>query len=125
MYDINAIAQFDRRSVTSIKQVERRIQQDGYAAGHILRDVHIHRVLMPWTGTKRWDGSAESFTFAEFETDQGLVGISEGASSELAELKKEVLGKNPFDPSIRAAMGLALLGLCRQIGRQTIGALSA
>lgn len=98
-----------------------RIQQDGYAAGHILRDVRIHRVLMPWTGTKRWDGSAESFTFAEFETDQGLVGISEGASSELAELKKEVLGKNPFDPSIRAAMGLAYWDFAGKLAGKPLG----
>ena len=39
--------------------------------------------------------------------EQGLVGIAEGANADAEELKGKVLGKNPFDPSIRADMGLA------------------
>ena len=60
-----------------------------------ITDVRTYRVLMPWRGTKRWDGSAEGFSFAEFETDQGLVGVAEGLSSEADALRSLVLGKNP------------------------------
>jgi len=115
MYHIDEIAAFDRQSVAAIKAVQRRIQEEGFAAGHLIRDVRVYRVLMPWTGTKRWDGSAEGFTFAEFETDQGLVGISEGASDDVDELRRKVLHKNPFDPAIRAAMGLAYWDLIGKI----------
>ena len=107
MDPIEELLEFDRENVAAAKAVEERIQQEGMAAGHTIRDVRVYRVLMPWVGTKRWDGSAEGFTFAEFETDKGLVGIAEGANSDLDELRAKVLGKNPFDTSIRAEMGLA------------------
>ena len=98
MDPIAELAEFDRETVAQAKAVEQRIQAEGLAAGHTIRDVRVFRVLMPWVGTKRWDGSAESFTFAEFETDKGLVGIAEGANADAEELKGNVLGKNPFDP---------------------------
>ena len=121
MDPIAELAEFDRETVAQAKAVEQRIQAEGFAAGHTIRDVRVFRVLMPWVGTKRWDGSAESFTFAEFETDKGLIGIAEGANADAEELKGKVLGKNPFDPSIRADMGSGLLGPERQNRRPTVG----
>ena len=91
------------------------------AAGHAIRDVRFYRVLMPWVGTKRWDGSAEGFTFAEFETDQGLVGIAEGANSEVDALKAKVMGKNSFDPAICSDMGLAYWDLAGKIAGKPLG----
>ena len=72
MDPIAELAEFDRETVAQAKAVEQRIQAEGFAAGHTIRNVRVFRVLMPWVGTKRWDGSAENFTFAEFETDKGL-----------------------------------------------------
>ena len=107
MYDVDAVAAFDRENVADIKARQDRINEDGRAAGLKITDVRTWRVLMPWRGTKRWDGSAEGFSFAEFETDQGLVGVAEGLSSEADALRPRVLGKNPFDPEIRGLLGLA------------------
>ena len=95
MYDVDAVAAFDRENVADIKARQGRINEDGRAAGLKITDVRTWRVLMPWRGTKRWDGSAEGFSFAEFETDQGLVGVAEGLSSEADALRSRVLGKNP------------------------------
>jgi hypothetical protein len=121
MDPIEELLEFDRENVAAAKAVEERIQQEGMAAGHTIRDVRVYRVLMPWVGTKRWDGSAEGFTFAEFETDKGLVGIAEGANSDLDELRAKVLGKNPFDTSIRAEMGLAYWDLSGKIADRPLG----
>ena len=121
MDPIAELAEFDRETVAQAKAVEQQIQAEGFAAGHIIRDVRVFRVLMPWVGTKRWDGSAEGFTFAEFETDKGLVGIAEGANSDAEELKSKVLGKNPFDPHIRADMGLAYWDLIGKIANRPLG----
>lgn len=121
MDPIEELVAFDRETVANIKSVERRIGEEGLAAGHAIRDVRVYRVLMPWVGTKRWDGSAEGFTFAEFETDQGLVGIAEGANSEVDALKAKVLGKNPFDPAIRSDMGLAYWDLAGKIAGKPLG----
>ncbi len=108
MYDVEAIAAHDRQVVADIRRRQIDINETGLAAGHRIRDLRLYRVMMPWTGTKRWDGSAETFSFAEFETDQGLVGIAEGVSADTAqELKDRVLDRNPFDPAIRADLGLA------------------
>ena len=107
MYDVDAIADFDRENVADIKARQAQINEDGCAAGLKITDVRAWRVLMPWRGTKRWDGSAEGFSFAEFETDQGLVGVAEGVSGEGDELREQVVGKNPFDPEIRGLLGLA------------------
>ncbi len=106
MFKTEHIAAFDRQSVAAIKARQAAIDAAGLAAGHRIRDVRTWRVLMPWTGTKRWDGSAETFTFAEFTTDQGLIAIAEGSPDD-AGLRERVLGKNPFDPAIRADLGLA------------------
>ena len=121
MDPIEELLEFDRENVTAAKAVEERIQQEGLAAGHTINDVRLYRVLMPWVGTKRWDGSAEGFTFAEFETDKGLIGIAEGANSDLDELRAKVLGKNPFDTSIRAEMGLAYWDLSGKIADRPLG----
>ncbi|MYF93755.1 MAG: hypothetical protein F4184_17360, partial [Gemmatimonadetes bacterium] len=121
MDPIAELAEFDRETVAQAKAVEQLIQAEGFAAGHTIRDVRVFRVLMPWVGTKRWDGSAESFTFAEFETDKGLIGIAEGANADAEELKGKVLGKNPFDPSIRADMGLAYWDLSGKIADLPLG----
>ena len=121
MYPVDEIAAFDRTAQAAALSAGRRAQEEGLAAGHIIRQVRVHRVLMPWTGTKRWDGSAETFTFAEFETDQGLVGISEGASDDEEGLAEKVVGKNPFDPAIRADMGLAYWDLAGKIAGQPLG----
>ena len=107
MYDVDAIEAYDHQVVADIKERQGYINETGRAADHVIRSVRCYRVLMPWTGTKRWDGSAEGFSFAEFETDQGLVGIAEGISGEEAELSDRVSGKNVFDPSIRGDLGLA------------------
>ncbi len=107
MYDVDAIAAFDREAVADIKARQGYINAGGYAAGLKITDVRTYRVLMPWRGTKRWDGSAEGFSFAEFETDQGLVGVAEGVSGGADELRPQVLGRNPFDPEIRGLLGLA------------------
>ncbi len=107
MYDVDAIEAYDHQVVADIKERQGYINETGRAADHVIRNVRCYRVLMPWTGTKRWDGSAEGFSFAEFETDQGLVGIAEGISGEEAELSDRVSGKNVFDPSIRGDLGLA------------------
>ena len=82
MYDVDTIEAFDQESVADIKARQNYINSSCHAAGLKITDVHTYRVLMPWRGTKRWDGSAESFSFAEFETDQGLVGVAEGVSGE-------------------------------------------
>ena len=121
MDSIEELVAFDQETVAQGKAVERRIGDEGLAAGHAIRDVRVHRVLMPWVGTKRWDGSAEGFTFAEFETDQGLVGIAEGANSEVDVLRARVLGKNPFDPDIRADMGLAYWDFAGKIADKPVG----
>ena len=121
MDPIAELAEFDRETVAQAKAVEQRIQAEGLAAGHTIRDVRVFRVLMPWVGTKRWDGSAENFTFAEFETDKDLVGIAEGTNADAEELKGKVLGKNPFDPSIRADMGLAYWDLSGKIADRPLG----
>ena len=121
MDPIAELAEFDREIVAQAKAVEQRIQAESFAAGHTIRDVRVFRVLMPWVGTKRWNGSAESFTFAEFETDKGLVCIAEGANADAEELKGKVLGKNPFDPSIRADMGLAYWDLIGKIADRPLG----
>ncbi|MDD9948397.1 MAG: hypothetical protein OXU48_02560 [candidate division Zixibacteria bacterium] len=115
MYDVDAVAAFDRENVADIKARQGRINEDGRAAGLKITDVRTWRVLMPWRGTKRWDGSAEGFSFAEFETDQGLVGVAEGLSSEADALRSRVLGKNPFEPEIRGLMGLAYWDLAGKI----------
>ena len=107
MYDVDTIEAFDQESVADIKARQNYINSSGHAAGLKITDVRTYRVLMPWRGTKRWDGSAESFSFAEFETDQGLVGVAEGVSGEDLVLRSNVLGRNPFDPEIRGFMGLA------------------
>jgi len=106
MHETDAIAEFDRRSVAAIKQQQARIQEIGRAARLRIRDVRTWRVLMPWTGTKRWDGSAETFTFAEFVTDQGLTAVAEGVPDDPG-LRDRVLGGDPFDPRLRADLGLA------------------
>ena len=121
MDPIKELLEFDSENVSAAKAVEERIQQEGLAAGHTISDVRVYRVLMPWVGTKRWDGSAEGFTFAEFETDKGLIGIAEGANSDLDELRAKVLGKNPFDTSIRAEMGLAYWDLSGKIADRPLG----
>ena len=121
MDPIEELVAFDRENVAQIKAVERRIQEEGFAAGHTIRDVRVFRVLMPWVGTKRWDGSAERFSFAEFETDKGLVGIAEGTNSDLEELQARALGKNPFDTQLRAEMGLAYWDLIGKIADKPVG----
>ena len=55
MDPIAELAEFDRKTVAQAKAVEQQIQAEGFAAGHIIRDVRVFRVLMPWVGTKRWD----------------------------------------------------------------------
>lgn len=105
MYDVDAIAAYDQQVVADIKERQGYINASNQAANLKITDVRTYRVLMPWRGTKRWDGSAEGFSFAAFETDQGLVGIAEGVGGE--ELKEQVVGKNPFDPAIRGLLGLA------------------
>lgn len=114
MYNIDAIAAYDHQVLANIKERQAYINETGRAAGHRIREVRGYRVLMPWTGTKRWDGSAESFSFAEFETDQGLVGVAEGVSVDDA-LKERVVGKNPFDPAVRGDIGLAYWDLVGKI----------
>ena len=106
MYKTDHIAAYDQQVVAEIKARQAYIDATGAAAKLRIRDVRTWRVLMPWTGTKRWDGSAETFTFAEFLTDQGLTAIAEGTPED-PELKERVIGKNPFDPQIRADLGLA------------------
>jgi glucarate dehydratase len=100
------IAEFDRRTVADIRRRQALIDDVGRAARLRIRDVRTWRVLMPWTGTKRWDGSAETFTFAEFITDQGLSAISEGSPDDPG-LRDRVVGADPFDPRLRADLGLA------------------
>ena len=121
MDPIEELVAFDRENVAQIKAVERRIQEEGFAAGHTIRDVRVFRVLRPWVGTKRWDGSAEGFSFAEVETDKGLVGIAEGTNSDLEELQARALGKNPFDAQLRAEMGLAYWDLIGKIADKPVG----
>lgn len=106
MYKTDHIVAYDQQVVADLKAKQAYINESGRAAGLRIGDVRTWRVLMPWTGTKRWDGSAETFTFAEFVTDQGLTAIAEGIPDDPA-LKERVLGKNPFDPQIRADLGLA------------------
>ncbi len=119
MYDVDAIAAFDRETVADIKARQGHINASGHAAGLKITGVRTYRVLMPWRGTKRWDGSAEGFSFAEFETDQGLVGVAEGVSDENPmNCRSQVLGRNPFDPDIRGLLGSRLLGFRRQDRRQ-------
>lgn len=121
MYDVDAIAAHDREVVADIRRRQALINDNGHAAGHRIRDVRLYRVMMPWTGTKRWDGSAETFSFAEFETDQGLVGIAEGVSADSTEeLKGRVLDRNPFDPEIRADLGLAYWDFVGKIAGQPL-----
>ena len=96
MDPIAELAEFDRETVAQAQAVEQRIQAEGLAAGHTIRDVRVFRVLMPWVGTKRWDGSAESFTFAEFETDKGLVGIAEGSQCGRRRAKEQSPGQKSF-----------------------------
>ena len=70
MHDVDAIAAHDRQVVADIRRRQIDINETGLAAGHRIRDLRLYRVMMPWTGTKRWDGSAVTFSFAEFESDQ-------------------------------------------------------
>ena len=105
MYNVDAIAAYDQQVVADIKEHQGYINASNRAADLKIIDVRTYRVLMPWRGTKRWDGSAEGFSFAAFETDQGIVGIAEGVGGD--ELKEQVVGKNPFDPTIRGLLGLA------------------
>lgn len=107
MYHVDEIAAYDRQAVATIKERQAFINEEGRAANLTITGVRTYRVLMPWTGTKRWDGSAETFSFAEFETDQGLVGITEGLSGEPEDIRAQVVGRNPFDPTIRGLLGLA------------------
>ena len=120
MYEIEAIANFDRDLVKDIKDRQDYINTRGHDAGHKIKNVRTYRVLMPWRGTKRWDGSAEGFSFAEFETDQGLVGIAEGIACEGEELRAHTLGKNPFDPEIRGLLGLAYWDLVGKIASKPL-----
>ncbi len=106
MYKTEHIVAYDQQVVADIKSRQAAINAFGYAANLRIRDVRTWRVLMPWIGTKRWDGSAETFSFAEFITDQGLSAIAEGSPDDPG-LKERVVGKNPFDPGVRADLGLA------------------
>ena len=120
--DVREIAEFDRELAAGIRR-QQQIQRDSYSAGLTVRDVRAYEVLMPWTGTKRWDGSAEKFTYAEYETDRGLVGLC--GYADLDGLRSRVIGKNPFDPAIRNDIGIVsclrggllvlLLGFCRLV----------
>ena len=82
MYDVDAIAAYDQQVVADIKERQGYINASNRAADLKIIDVRTYRVLMPWRGTKRWDGSAEGFSFAAFETDQGIVGIAEGVGGD-------------------------------------------
>jgi glucarate dehydratase len=107
MYHVEEIASHDQQVVANIRERQAYINETGRNANLKITAVRTYRVLMPWTGTKRWDGSAETFSFAEFETDQGLVGVAEGVSGDADTLGAQVVGKNPFDPTIRGLLGLA------------------
>lgn len=91
MQNVDEIEAFDRQVVAEIEAGQRRIEEEGRAASHVIRDVRTHRVLMPWTGTKRWDGSAEAFSFAEFETNKGMVGVCEGPIYDLDTLREKTI----------------------------------
>ncbi|MBT5873667.1 MAG: mandelate racemase/muconate lactonizing enzyme family protein [Candidatus Latescibacteria bacterium] len=120
MYDVDAIEAYDHQVVADIKEKQAYINESGRATGHVITSVRCHRVLMPWTGTKRWDGSAEGFSFAEFETNHGLVGIAEGVSSDESELSDRVIGKNVFDHSIRGDLGMAYWDFAGKIAGQPL-----
>ena len=115
MIDTAEVEAFDRRTVAELKQAQRRIEDGGRLAGLKIARVRTYRVLMPWTGTKRWDGSAEGFTFAEFETDKGPVGVAEGVSDDQEDLNERLVGRDPFDPAVRADMGLAYWDLAAKV----------
>lgn len=105
------VKEFDAQLVSSIKEKQRQIDEEVRRFNLEITDVKAYSILMPWLGTKRDDASAQSFTFYEFHTDKGLVGLREngGALSEdsLKNLKDRVVGKSPFDESIRQDVGTA------------------
>jgi glucarate dehydratase len=105
--NVDQIAEYDRHVVAETKQAQARIEAEGRAASLAIRDVRVHRVLMPWMGTKRWDGSAEEIHLIEFETDGGLVGIGEDPVADAEALRARMIGGDPFDPALRRHLGLA------------------
>ena len=112
---VDEVEAFDRELVIQLKEGQARIQEEGRLADHTISQVRIWRVILPWTGTKRWDESAVPFTFGEFETDRGLVGVCDRASPDLEALRERVVGRNAFDPAIRADLGSAYWDLAGKI----------
>jgi len=109
--NLSEVKEFDAKNVASIGEKQQQIDEEVRQINLKIADVKAYRVLMPWLGTKRDDASAESFTFLEFHTDKGLVGYKEsgGILSEdgLKNLKEKVVGKSPFDSTIRRDIGTA------------------
>ncbi len=112
---IDEVEAFDCELVADLKAGQARILEEGLAANLVIRDVRTWPVIMPWTGTKRWDESAVHFCFGEFETDQGLVGLCDRAPGDLEALKERTVGRNPFDPAIRADLGSAYWDLAGKV----------
>ena len=109
--NLSEVKEFDEKNVASIKEKQRRIDEEVGKFDLQITDVVAYRVLMPWLGTKRDDASAESFTFLEFHTDEGIVGLRESggvlSADGLKNLKGRVVGKSPFDEAIRRDMAMA------------------
>lgn len=108
---LSEVEEFDARLVASIKEKQQQIDEEVKQIDVKITDVLAYRVLMPWLGTKRDDASAQAFTFYEFHTDKGLVGLRESggvlAEEGLKNLKDKVVGKSPFDELIRQDLDTA------------------
>ena len=118
--DVFAVQEFDNELVAQIKQKQTEIDEEMAKAPQRICDVKLHPVLMPFQGTKHGTTSA-SFVLYEFQTDAGLTGLGERQAqripdgAEPAALRERVVGKSPFDPGIRADLGIAYWDLVGKV----------
>ena len=122
--NLNALRDHDTERVAAMRALESAIDEDTAQSPLRIVDARSHPVLMPWIGSKRDDGVAEQFTFTEFVTDAGLVGVDERGGirspSEAEGLRERVVGKSPFDPSIRHELGIAYWDFVGKVAGQPL-----